>query len=295
MNKKVYLLVIVAIIVTTLGETFSFVGGDHGFYQTVQDKCTKCHGDIRVQLSTSAQHSSDSCTFCHPKSAVNHTNTVPACQDCHNVTQKLNNTLEAHASFSSLGSEGCIACHTTYNTIINYSRPEYIEFTITQMPDGNWKVIDFNTSGTLNIFDKSYRNGGDHNWRNVSCKDCHQDIFDAVNVSGHAVVVNKNGSRVPYHSNANSTLEAWCRTCHNRNDAQIPTQQHAALRITCDECHEAYNLTSHPGNLYSNIKTVPRLYRSLVCIACKSEGWQVPNTTIHFRVHQEPYSDITMW
>src|SRR5574337_772302 len=98
MNKKIYLITILAIVITTLSQTISFISGEHKLYQTVQDKCTKCHGDIKSQMSTSAIHSSYSCIFCHPRSATNHTNTKPACQDCHEVL--LNDTLEAHQDFA---------------------------------------------------------------------------------------------------------------------------------------------------------------------------------------------------
>ncbi|MCZ7399878.1 MAG: hypothetical protein O8C62_09445 [Candidatus Methanoperedens sp.] len=297
MNKKIYLIVLLAIIITTLGETVSLISGEHGFYsnQTMQDKCTKCHGDVKVQLSTSVQHSTKSCTFCHAKSATNHTNTVPDCQDCH-ANLKLNDTLEAHAGFVQLGSEGCIACHTTYNAIVNYSRAEYIEYDITDS-NGNWSVSNFTTTGTLNLSYNANRTGGNHNWKNVSCQDCHQDIFDAVSRGGHAVVIDINGNgtqQAPYHNNTNSPLEAWCRTCHNRSDTKFSTQ-HAARRTTCDECHQAYGVQVHPGDfINTGIKSVPYLYRSLVCIACKSTGWQSPNPKIHFRVHEEPYFDVVV-
>jgi hypothetical protein len=298
MNKKIYIITILVIIVTTLSQTVSFISGDHQFYQNVQDKCTKCHGDIGAQLLTSTNHSSSSCNFCHVKSATNHTNTNPSCQDCHNTTQKLNDSLEAHTDFSSMDSKGCIACHTTYNTLVNYSRAEYIDYTITNKY-GNWVISNITTIGTLNLSYNAQRKGGDHDIQNVSCKDCHEDIFEAVSLGGHAVVLAKNstnitnGTQVPYHNNSNTTLEAWCRTCHSRADANFSTQQHSVRKTTCEECHQAYNSTPHPGNFFANINTVPHLYRSLVCISCHSIGWPAPNGGIHFKVHQEPYFDVT--
>ncbi len=298
MNKKIYIIVILAIIVTTLSQTVSFISGEHQFYQSVQDKCTKCHGDIKSQLSMSTNHSSSSCNFCHVKSATNHTNTNPKCQDCHNTTQKLNSSLEAHTDFSSMGSKGCIACHTTYNALVNYSRAEYIDYTITNNY-GNWVISNITTIGTMNLSYNAQRKGGDHDIQNVSCRDCHEDIFEAVSLGGHAVVLAKNstnitnGTQVPYHDNSNTTLEVWCRTCHSRNDANFSTQQHSVRKTTCEECHQAYNLTPHPGNFFANINTVPHLYRSLVCISCHSIGWPAPSGGIHFRVHQEPYFDVT--
>ncbi len=292
MDKKLYLAVIIAVVITTLSQTVSIISGDHTFYQTVQDKCTKCHGDIREQLSASNTHSSYSCTFCHSRSETNHTNTIPACQDCHAVSQKLNNTFEAHAGLAAIGSEGCIACHTTYNAVVNYSRPEYLDYDITKMPGGKWIVTNFTTTGTLNISNNANRNGGNHEWKKVSCKDCHKDIFDAVNVSGHAVVLDKDGTQVKRHSNANIPPESWCMTCHGPNDNRFGSQ-HAARRTTCDECHQAYGAADHPGDfINTGIKSVPHLYRSPVCIACKSAGWQEP--PIHFRVRQEPYFDAVV-
>ncbi len=294
MNKKLYIIVILAIAITTLSQTLSFISGDHQFYQTVQDKCAKCHGDIKVQLSASTKHSTFSCTSCHPVSATNHTNKSPECRYCHSVPQ-MNDTLEAHTDFVNLNSKGCIACHTTYNVLVNYSRPEYIEYNITN-DAGTWVISDFITTGTLSLSYNAMREGGSHDVENVSCKDCHKDIFDAVMANGHAVVLDKNGMQDMNHSTRNSPgLEAWCLTCHNPNDTRFPNEQHAARRITCEECHEAYNLPPHPGNFYASIKTVPHLYRSLVCTSCKSVGWPAPNATLHFKVHQEPYSDVRVW
>ncbi len=302
MNKKIYVIVLLAIIITTLSETVSLIGGEHGFYQTVQDKCIKCHGDIKVQLSTSVQHSTLSCTACHIMN--NHTTTVTMnCTDCHNPdtdgTPYLNDTGEAHAGFAQLGTDGCVACHTTYNAIVNYSRAEYIDYYIqNNSGTGNWTISRFTTSGTLNLSYNAYRNGGNHNWKNVSCQDCHQDIFDAVNLGGHAVVFDGNGSQIPYHSYTNySIFETWCRTCHNTNaDSANFSTQHAARRINCEDCHQL--LDNHPGDFYTNIKTVPHLYRSLVCIACKKQsgGWINPpkGKPLHFTVHEEPYYDVVI-
>ncbi|VVB85454.1 Cytochrome c7 c [uncultured archaeon] len=293
MNKKLFIIVILVLIVTTLSQTVSFITGEHGFYQTVQDKCVKCHGDIKVQLSASANHSYFSCTSCHAKSSTNHTNVLPKCEYCHAVPQ-LNDTFEAHTGFSNLSSEGCIACHSTYNVLLNYSRAEYIDYTITDNA-GDWIISNFATVGTLNLSYNAMRQGGNHNMKAVSCKDCHKDIFDAVSLNGHAVVLDRNGTQVVNHSISGSTdEESWCRTCHNRNDSKFPSQQHAARKTTCDECHQAYGDNLHPGNFYTNIQTVPHLYRSLVCISCKSAGWPAPNATLHFRVHEEPYFDVVV-
>jgi len=290
MNRNLFLIVVLALIITTVSQTVSFIVGDHQFYESVQDKCVKCHGDIQIQLSASDQHSNFSCATCHVRSATNHTNKNPECSYCH-TNQHLNDTLEAHPGFSSLGSEGCVACHSTYNVIVNYSRPEYIDYTI-KNNNGNWIVSDFKTVGTLNLSYDAMRQGGKHNIKNVSCKDCHKDIFNAVSAGGHAVVLSKNGTQAPYHNNSNDSTENWCRTCHNKNDTKFQNQQHSARKTTCEECHESNNLTAHPGNFYTNIKTVPHLYQSLVCISCKSAGWPAPDAAINFKVHEEPYYDV---
>ena len=293
-NKNIYIIIIIAVIVTTLVQTVSFIHSDPQVIRSDKDKCIKCHENVKNQLSASAQHSSFSCTSCHPGSTVNHTDKHPECEFCHETSQ-LNDTLEAHSDFVSLNSEGCIACHTNYNVIINYSRPEYISYTITN-DSGSWVISNFSTIGELNLSFNAIKPGGNHNVKNVSCKECHKDIFDAVSENGHAVVSRKDGKQAPYHNISNSTSkEAWCLTCHNPKDNKFPTQQHSARRTDCEECHVAYNLPAHPGNFYTNIKTVPHLYRSLVCISCKSMGWQVPVTTLKFKVHQEPYYDVKMW
>jgi len=290
MNKLIYLIVILSIVITAVSETVSIVQGDHSFYQTVQNKCIKCHGDIKTQLTTSSQHSSYSCTFCHVKSQTNHTNTKPLCQDCHN-TSGLNDPQEAHSGFTSLGNDGCISCHTTYNTITNFSRPEYIDYDIT-VSGTDWVVSNFATSGSLAISNNAGKNGGNHNLKEVSCQDCHQDIFDAAAIGGHAVVKDKNGIEVNMHDRNNySTSKAWCLSCHSSSNPQLPTKQHSASKTTCDECHQLSG-GDHPGNFFNNIKSVPHLYRSLVCIACKSTGWPEPNSTLHFTVREEPYFEV---
>lgn len=288
MNKIIYIIALISIATITLSQTVSFISGDHQFYESVQDKCVKCHGDIKIQLSASSAHSSFSCTSCHTRSEDNHTNIKPTCQDCHSSVQ-LNDALEAHPGLANLGSEGCIACHTTYNVLVNYSRPEYIEYTITDK-SGDWVISDVETTGKLDLSYNAMRRGGNHDVKTVSCKDCHKDIFDSVSAGGHAVVLDKNGAQVQYHDNTNSNLEAWCRTCHNPNDPVFPAQQHAARRTTCEGCHQASDLKSHPGNFYTNINTVPHLYRSLVCISCHSVGWPKPD--IYFKVRQEPYFEV---
>jgi nitrate/TMAO reductase-like tetraheme cytochrome c subunit len=293
MNKNVYIIVILAVIALILLQTVFFINKDIKIVQPNEDKCIKCHENVQNQLSESAQHSTFPCSNCHPKSIINHTNEPPECEFCHDTT-KLSDPSEAHSDFEPLNSEGCIACHTNNNVIINYSRPEFISYEITN-DSGNWVISNFTTIGMLNLSYNAIKSGENHNVKNVSCKECHKDIFEAVSAKGHAVVSGKDGKESRYHNTSNSTSkEAWCLTCHSPNDTKFPTSQHSARRITCEECHVAYNLSAHPGNFYTNIKTVPRLYRSLVCISCKAMGWQVPNTTLRFKVHQEPYSDVTM-
>ena len=293
MNKNVYIIVILAVIALTLVQTVSFINKDIKIVQPEEDKCIKCHENVKDQLSASSQHSTFPCSNCHPRSLINHTNEKPECEFCHDTT-KLSDPSEAHSGFVPLDSEGCIPCHTNYNVIINYSRPEYISYEITN-DSGNWIISNFATTGMLNLSYNAIKSGENHNVKNVSCKECHKDIFEAVSAKGHAVVSGKDGKEASYHNTNNSiSIEAWCMTCHNPKDKKSLTQQHSARRTTCEECHVAYNLSAHPGNFYTNIKNVPRLYRSLVCISCKSMGWQVPNTTLRFKVHQEPYSDITM-
>jgi hypothetical protein len=285
--------VILAVIALTLLQTVSFINKDIKIVQPDEDKCIKCHENVKDQLSASSQHSSFSCSKCHPKSLINHTNKDPECEYCHDTTE-LSEPSEAHSNFEPLNSEGCIACHTNYNVIMNYSRPEFISYEITN-DSGNWIISNFTTTGILNLSYNAIKSGENHNVKNVSCKECHKDIFEAVSAKGHAVVSGKDGKEASYHNTNNSiSMEAWCLTCHHPNDTKFLTQAHSVRRITCEECHVAYNLSAHPGNFYTTIRTVPRLYRSLVCISCKSMGWQLPNTTLRFKVHQEPYSDITM-
>lgn len=300
MNKKIYLvlIIIISIAITVLVQTVSIVTNEHSFYQTVQEKCIKCHGDVMVQLNTSAKHSTLSCIYCHQRSTTNHTNTKSECDECHMT--RLGDTLEAHSEFVQLKSDGCVACHTNYNIIVNYSRPEYIEYDITNN-NGNWIISNFTTIGNINLTYNALRIGGKHNWKDsVSCVECHKDIFDAISRGGHAAVFNQTGIQVARHSTDNyPNLTAWCTNCHNKADPAFPTQQHTVRKTTCDECHETYGV-GHPGNLYTNAKVVPRLYRSLFCISCKSTGWNTEyiindGDMLHFRVYQEPSYGVSVW
>ncbi len=294
MNKNTYIIIVIAVIGATLLQTSSFIKRDN--HAAIQDKndCIKCHDNIKAQLDKSAYHTSFACGQCHPRSAINHTMEHPECDYCHDTTH-LSDNLEAHSGFVPMNSQGCIACHTNYNVILNYSRPEFIVFSISNV-SGNWIISNFSTIGMLNLSYNTLRAGGNHNIKNVSCRECHEDIFEAVSAKGHAIILGKDGTQVAYHNVSKSkNQEEWCLTCHNTHDNKFPSHQHAARRTGCEDCHETYNLSAHPGNLYNTIKTVPRLYRGLVCISCKSIGWQAPNTTLKFRVHQEPYFDVTMW
>lgn len=300
MRRRTYVaMIILVLVITAIVQTFSTVENEHQFYATTQDKCTKCHADVKAQLITSAQHSSFSCIDCHMKSGINHTNMRAECNNCHTVG--LGDTLEAHSGFASLNTDGCVSCHTNYNVVVNYSRAEYIDYDITN-DNGNWVIGNFATIGTIDLSYNALKIGGDHNWKSsVSCLECHKDVSDAVSIGGHAIVLDKNGTQVLAHSTTNfPDLNGWCIYCHNRNDVKFPTQQHSARMTTCDECHEAYGLT-HPGGLYTNIKTVPRQYRGLVCISCKSNGWYTDvmsqtngNGTLHFTVREEPYYDVAI-
>ncbi len=273
MNKKLYLIVIFTIIITTLSQTVSLViDNEHSFYsnQSMESKCPKCHGNIQEQLTASIAHFSDSCMDCH-------SNATPECSTCHEeVTSNLTNSSEAHTvlytaslnnSFAFKESESCIACHTTYNANISYSKPEFISFNITN-ESGNWNITDF-TAGQIQSFPGSTgRNGGNHNMKNVACEDCHIDVFDAAyNSSSHASYLSENNVTIYHNRNAS---DIWCQSCHGTSyDPANFSIQHAARDITCDECHQS--LDNHPGNLYANIQAsnIPREYRSFVCIACK--------------------------
>ena len=292
-NKNIYIIVVVAIAVITMIQTVSLIGDDKSM-MSIHEECVQCHGNVKIQLALSAQHSSFACSKCHPGSSTAHTNKYPECEFCHETTE-LTDTAEAHSDFVPLGKEGCIACHTEYNIIMNYTRPEFVSFTIINN-SGNWTISNIKTSGIINLSYNALRSGGNHVITNVSCKDCHKDVFDAVSAKGHAVVIGKDGNQSIYHNISNSTTkQEWCFTCHSTKDTKFPTQPHSVRKTTCDECHVAYGMPEHPGNLYNNIKSVPHLYRSLVCISCKSMEWKVPDITLNFKVHQEPYFDVTMW
>lgn len=152
--------------------TFSLFSGQHSYYNINevgnQIPCTKCHGDIAVELHTGHIHSNYTCSDCHriqnnvqyaSGDGVNtstpgimaHAASTILCEECH--SDYLNNTPDSiHDTFMRYGVESnsnvnCIACHTSIAVSINWTYPGAIY--IDTISDGNNITI----SGTDTAYD----------------------------------------------------------------------------------------------------------------------------------------------
>lgn len=138
------LLALVGISLWYIPNTVSLFSGQHAYY-TLDDnlsqlQCTKCHGDISIELHTGYIHSNFTCADCHrvqkgvqyanatEPGTLAHAASLVQCADCH--SEYLNNTPDTiHNAFINYGmqhntSENCIACHASIAVSINWTRPD---------------------------------------------------------------------------------------------------------------------------------------------------------------------------
>ncbi|HEY9245651.1 MAG TPA: hypothetical protein VIO11_02280 [Candidatus Methanoperedens sp.] len=124
--------------------SISIFSGQHNYYQLddnmSQIPCTKCHGDISMEVHTGFIHNNFTCSDCHrvqksvqyanatTPGTLAHAASIVRCEDCH--SEYLNNTPDSiHEAFIRYGmehntSDNCIACHTSIAVSINWTRPD---------------------------------------------------------------------------------------------------------------------------------------------------------------------------
>ncbi len=154
------LLALVGISFGYITNTVSLFSGEHAYYtlddNLTQMQCTKCHGDISIELHTGYIHANFTCADCHrAMPGVQYANaTTPGtlahaassiqCADCH--SEFLNNTSDTiHNAFINYGmqhntSENCIACHASIAVSINWTRPDALNIETTS--DGSNLTIN---------------------------------------------------------------------------------------------------------------------------------------------------------
>ncbi len=251
LNHTLLIVALLAISIAAAPSVFSLFAGQHDFYGSgmfTESYCLKCHSDILKELSSSAHHSTFSCSNCHgiPGTDPNQTHgnlSAPACLDCHGtapatVTDQNNITwtaptaavynesspggADAHIPFVTQANNSilkgvnaaCISCHSSLSNGINFSRPEYIDWNVT-ISNGNWTITNLNFGQNKTV---SVTKSGNWKLHNItsspSCIACHADIMQAVMNGGHANLnQNYTGSQ---HSPANfADTNVYCKSCHN--------------------------------------------------------------------------------
>lgn len=142
------LLILIGLLLWYIPSTISIFSGTHAYYDInpngSQIPCTKCHGDISVELHTSYKHSNFTCEGCHRIQAgvqyasgdgnnstipgtMAHAASIVKCTECHSGF--INNTPDTvHDALIKYGIENganddCIACHTATAVSINWKKP----------------------------------------------------------------------------------------------------------------------------------------------------------------------------
>jgi len=334
--------------ILVLPTVYSLFSGEHTMYDIGTSNCLKCHPDIKQELDSSSHHTYFSCENCHYlNSSSNQTHDAKSsqCLDCHAlplriVTDLNNNTFmtplarvfgenitnaESHNPFVSGAmtnplmegeNEACVSCHSAFNTNMNISRPEFIEWdvinssgtwTISNLVLGQMKIVN-EVNNTTNLDGKLHNiNLG---MTDVNCISCHEDIKIAVMAGGHSNEQwGKNHSYTAYPD-----LNSYCRSCHEpitqdnigispypANPFNLPI--HSSMTISCMDCHgksgnlfvdingglktPPYNSNSM-GNIENSISSKPAFIRGYFCMACKNTGNPVPNDSLHFKLYTEP-------
>ncbi len=142
-------------------DALSLFSGSHNYYK-LDDKprCTKCHGDISLELHTGFIHNNFTCSDCHrvqkgvqyanatTPGTLAHAASIVRCADCH--SEYLNNTPDTiHEAFIRYGmehntSDNCIACHASISVSINWTRPDA-------------RVIETKSDGYNITIDRTYK------------------------------------------------------------------------------------------------------------------------------------------
>jgi hypothetical protein len=271
--------------------------GQHNFPDMAQFKCEKCHQIETAQIGNSTTHQTLTCNNCHQLGReVNggnyHVAELSRCINCHTYTP---DNKGAHDSFVSDASNSpeknaaCSSCHSTFNTLINYTRPSSFEWDVINN-NGSWLVENMSIGPDKNVNDaKNNINGNEHDIAlNVNCISCHKDINDAVVGGGH-YEKSHDYSQFP-------DMNTYCISCHGISGV-LNSSAHGATKITCLDCHgntAPYN-SGLMGGIEKSILSFPNFMQSYICIACKIAGNPTPvNGTLHFKILTEPDVGVTV-
>lgn len=344
-----HIFLIVALVVASilvLPSVYSIFSGQHTMNDPGSINCLKCHPDIKQELGLSSHHTYFSCGNCHnldPLSNQTHSAKRAECLDCHASPTRLvtdidNNTYmtplatvfgenvvnaESHNPFvtgavlSSLKegkNEACVACHSSLNNDIIFTRPEYIEYDVVNL--GDWVIQNLSIGPAKKVNVSRDIDGRLHiipNVGDVSCVSCHQDIQQAVLNGGHSFEQERR-KHDPDNSVYRNSINDYCRSCHkpltrdNNDVSPFPANPfnlpiHGSMTIACMDCHgrsgdifvdinggmrsPPYN-SINMGSIENSINSQPAQIRSYFCIACKNTGNPVPINSLHFKIYTEP-------
>jgi hypothetical protein len=346
MESRHILLVVVfiCIIVLVMPSVYSLFSGEHSFTRGTSN-CLKCHFDTRQELDSSPHHTYFSCENCHLLSGdptMSHSSEDSRCLDCHALPLRTvidsNNNIyistkasvfgenianaESHTHFVSgansdpfmnAENEACVLCHTAFNINLSFTRPESIEWDITNS-SGTWTISNLaigqmKTVKVENIAQTNY--GKLHNIRSgeTNCVSCHEDIRQAVLAGGHSNEQWRNN----HNYTAYTEIDSYCKSCHKpstQNNIETPYPAnpfnlpiHSSMIISCMDCHgksgdlladinggmknPPYNSTGM-GSIENSIAFQPAFIRGYFCMACKNTGNPVLNNSLHFKIYTEP-------
>jgi hypothetical protein len=259
-NKYGFLILALAgIILWNTPSTVSLLVDSHAFYNG-SAPCSKCHGDILVQLedtgSVNVVHRNldegGGCLSCHlnPNSTQGrnatedyHSAYLPYCIECHQNVSSINNTKESHSlivsvankSSQNLGlNEACIMCHTTILSEVVVRNRVVFTFENDSVAANGSAVYDGSYSTTIS----NPQPTGLHNFNSgVQCIMCHAPVKD---------ILDQPNNPYPVHR------EFGCKGCHRgrgmtpgqTNETQ--TDYHAAKIKYCSDCHD---LSSHQASI----------------------------------------------
>ena len=252
-----YVLIIMALIGATFlsyPSTFALFANDHAYYNG-SAQCTKCHGDIQLQLGAAGRvtelhmnlDADYGCRACHANANNTrgrnitqdyHAAYSPECIECHDNVSSIYGTQEAHtlivtgAATSTLTagiSEACMMCHTTMYGSVTVRNRQVFAFEADSITANGSPVYD----GSYETVFLSQPTDGGHNFvSDVLCVVCHMPVYERLNQSGHP---NDEHRRV------------GCIGCHrgSRGSGDIensqldinPVTYHAAKTKYCSDCH----------------------------------------------------------
>ncbi|MDY6965992.1 MAG: hypothetical protein SVM80_08505 [Halobacteriota archaeon] len=357
MNSKIMTVASLIIIMSISSvSVFALFGEEHVWGDISpsgnQISCEKCHDNIVAEfeaMSLGHPHKNITCEDCH-RSDPNvtyasgdgsgstfgeeaHAASIPSCDMCHVIhTGNITSVNETHKPLQEKATlnEACITCHTGFDKKMNFTRPLYIEYDITNV-SGNWGVQNFSfvLSNTTTTY--SNQTGNRHTLRENDCFDCHSDVKSALENGGHVPKSDSStqGQAGLGHQGRNHNFDRSdvtidsCKTCHLANTSDFSSSYsheghaqldyHAATTEHCYNCH--YNST--PTSQYC--ASVDGCHKKLksgdhddilnsmfsqgfcwydidkVCIGCHIPGYPSdpePFNNTHFEVYTEPNTII---